>query len=67
MAQGCVVTGSRANFFEKTVGQWAGLAAFSPGRPSLLLPRHLQHLPPSETRAPGLSHSSQTQVWAIAC
>jgi hypothetical protein len=54
--------GWRANFFEKTVGQWAGLAAFSPGRPSLLLPRRLQHLPPSETRARSLSLIANSSV-----
>lgn len=62
--------GRRANFFEKTGAQWKSLAAFSTGRPSLLQPQHGWRLllPPSDKgKGSILSHSSQTQVWAIAC
>lgn len=62
--------GRRANFFEKTGAQWHALAAFRAGRPSLLHPQHGWRLllPPSDKgKGSILSHSSQTQVWAIAC
>ena len=62
--------GRHANFFEKTGGQWATSAAFRGGRASLLQPQHGWRLllPPSDKgQGSILSHSSQTQEWAIAC